>query len=109
MADKTQVVRRAVPPTEAAALLRGLVRHRYELVHEATRRKNKLTALCDELFPEFAALFKDPTAPGALALREACPTPHASATAALADLLALRVGHQPSEANLHHQQAASAT
>ena len=31
VADKTQLVRRAVPPTESASLLRGLIRHRYEL------------------------------------------------------------------------------
>src|SRR5262245_12326297 len=62
VADKSQLVRRAVPPLEAAALLRGLVRHRYELVHEATRRKTNLTAICDEVFPEFATLFKDPNA-----------------------------------------------
>jgi transposase len=92
VADKSQLVRRAVPPTEAATLLRGLVRHRYELVHEATRRKNKLTAICDELFPAFATLFKDPNAAGALAVREAFPTPHAIATSAQADLVALRVG-----------------
>lgn len=108
VADKSQLVRRAVPPTAEAALLRGLVRHHYELAHEATRRKNKLTAICDELFPEFADIFKDPNAAGALALREAFPTPHAVATAATADLLALRVGCHPSEAKLRRLQAAAA-
>src|SRR5579875_397351 len=49
--DPLQAVRRLVPPTEAAASLRGLVRHHYELVAESTQRKNKLTAICDELFP----------------------------------------------------------
>jgi transposase len=51
-ASPVELARRMVPPTEAATLLRGLVRHRYELVREATQRKNKLTAICDELFPE---------------------------------------------------------
>src|SRR5690349_19057366 len=51
MANKKQLVRRAVPPTEAAALLRGLIRHRYELSHESARRKNKLMAITDELAP----------------------------------------------------------
>jgi transposase len=109
VADKSQLVRRAVPPTEAAALLRGLVRHRYELVHEATRRKNKLTAICDELFPEFASVFTDPNAAGALALRAAFPTPHAVATATLADLLARRVGSHPSAAKLRQVQTSAAT
>ncbi len=109
VADTSQLVRRAVPPTEAAALLRGLVRHRYELVHEATQRKNKLIAICDELFPELAALFKDPNAQGALALREAFPTPHAIATATLADLIALRVGNYPSTAKVRQLQVVAAT
>jgi transposase len=109
VADQSRLVRRAVPPSAAAALLRGLVRHRYELVHEATQRKNKLTAICDELFPEFADLFKDPNAAGALAVREAFPTPHAIATATLGDLVALRVGHHPSAAKLCQLQAAAAT
>ena len=35
------------------------MRHRYELVHESTQRKNKLTAICDELFAELTHVFKD--------------------------------------------------
>ena len=50
--DPAQHVRRALPPTEAAALLAALVRHRYELSRERIQRMNKLTALCDELFPD---------------------------------------------------------
>jgi transposase len=109
VADQSPLVRRAVPPLEAAALLRGLVRHRYELVHEATRRKKKLTAICDELFPAFATLCKDPNAAGALALREAFPTPHAVATATQADLVALRVGAHPSTVKLRQLHAVAAT
>ncbi len=67
-------MRRLVPPTEAAASLRGLVRHHDELVAESTRRKNKLTAICDELFPEFTRLLRNPNLPTALALRERFPT-----------------------------------
>src|SRR6266849_8743071 len=67
VADKLQLVRRAVPPTQASAQLKGLIRHRYELVREVTQRKNKLTALCDELFPEFTAIFHNPNLPTALA------------------------------------------
>src|SRR5215813_6634409 len=57
--DTTHLVRR-LPPTEAAQQLKGWMRHRYELVRECTQRKNKLTAICDELFPEFTTVFKDP-------------------------------------------------
>src|SRR5215471_10355790 len=73
VSDKTQLVRQAVPPTPAAAQLKGLIRHRYELVREATQRKNKLTAICDELFPELVRVVKDPNALVALTLREQYP------------------------------------
>ena len=101
VANKLQLIRRAIAPTETASLLRGLVRHRYELTHEATRRKNKLIAICDELFPEFTDLFKDPNAPGALAIRKQFPTPHAIATASFRSLQALRMGTHPSDAKLN--------
>lgn len=79
--DPFQAVRRLVPPGEAAAQLRGMVRHRYELTNESTQRKNKLIAICDELFPELARIYKDLNLPSALALRERFPTPAAVATA----------------------------
>lgn len=100
VADKTQLARRAIPPTEAAALLKGSVCHRYELSREASQRKNKLIAICEELFPEFTQVFKDPNRPSALAIREQVPTPHAVATASLSALTAARVGRHPSDAKL---------
>lgn len=99
-ANKKQLVRRAVPPTETAALLHGLIRHRYELSHESTQRKNKLIAITDELFPEFTQVLKDPTSTTALALRERYPTPHAIATASLEDLCKTRAGTRPSREKL---------
>lgn len=98
--NKLQVVRRAVPPSEAAAQLKGLMRHRYELVNESTQRKNKLTAICDELFPELTQVFKDPNLLTALDLRERFPTPHAVATASLTALREVRRRNRPSEADL---------
>jgi transposase len=98
VADTLQVIRRAIPPSEAAAQLKGLMRHRYELVNEATQRKNKLIAICDELFPEFSQVFKDPNAALALELREHFPTPGAIATATLGELRAVRRRNHPSEA-----------
>ena len=86
VADKTQLVRRAIPPSEAASQLKGLTRHRYELMQESTQRKNKLTAICDELFPEYTQIFKNPNIGTALAIREQFPTPHAIATASLTAL-----------------------
>jgi transposase len=79
--DKLQVVRRSVPPSEAAGQLKGLMRHRYELMNESTQRKNKLTAICVELFPELTQVLKNPNLTTALALREQFPTPQTLATA----------------------------
>jgi transposase len=89
-ANKTQLVRREVPPTPAAAQLKGQIRHRYELVRECTQRKNKLIAICDELFPEFTQILHDPNLPTALAIRERFPTPHALAIASLTALQEVR-------------------
>jgi transposase len=88
--DPLQAVRRLAPPTEAAAQLRSMVRHRYELITESTRRKNKLIAICDEIFPEFVQICKNPNLPTALALREAFPTPATLATASLTALQEVR-------------------
>jgi transposase len=98
--NKLQVVRHAIPPSAAAAQLKGLMRHRYELVNESTQRKNKLTAICDELFPELTHVFKDPNLLTALDLRERFPTPHAVATASLTALREVRKKSFPSEAQL---------
>jgi transposase len=88
--DPLQAVRRLVPPSEAAASLRGMVQHHYELVAESTQRKNKLTAICDELFPEFTRLLRNPNLPTALALRERFPTPVDLASASFWELRAAR-------------------
>jgi hypothetical protein len=101
VADKTQLVRRALPPTEAASLLKGLIRHRYELTRESTQRKNKLTAICDELFPELTRVFKNPNLPVALSVRESFPAPHAVATASLEMLRRARLGNHPSLVEWH--------
>src|SRR3989442_1418833 len=86
MGDSLQAVRRLVPPTTAAAELRGMVQHRHELIVESTRRKNKLTAICDELFPELTHLLRNPNLPTALALRSRFPTPADLAKASFEDL-----------------------
>src|ERR671934_108481 len=59
VADKKQEVRLAQPHSAVAQELRRLVVHRAELAREVTRRKNKLTAIMDQLFPEFSEVFKD--------------------------------------------------
>jgi transposase len=103
LADKTHLVRRMLPPTEAARQLKGWMRHRYELIRESTQRKNKLIASCDELFPEMTQVFKDPTLPTALAI--ATTTPQAIATTTLSALASLRIKHSyPSNAQLAQLQ-----
>ena len=84
--DPLQAIRRLVPPTEAASQLRGIVQHRQELMRESTRRKNKLTAIYDEVFPEFTVFLKDPNGATALAFRKQFPTPAALAAASLTSL-----------------------
>ena len=98
--DKMQLVRRTLPPTPAATHLRGFIQHRYELSHQSTQLRNKLTAICDEIFPEFTQIFHDPNREVALAFRETFPTPKEIATAGLSALRAVRAKHFPSEANL---------
>lgn len=63
----------------AAAQIRGLIR-------ESTQRKNKLTAMCDEVFPELTRVVKDQNSLFALVLRERFPTPQAAAAASFATL-----------------------
>lgn len=88
--DPLQAIRRLAPPTEAAAQIRGMVHHRAELTAESTQRKNKLTAICDEVFPEFTSILKDPNGLTALAIRKRCPTPAALAAASLTTLQEVR-------------------
>lgn len=108
MGDSLQAIRRLAPPTEAAAQLRGMVRHRYELITESTQRKNKLTAICDEIFPELTQIYKDPNLPSALALREHFPTPAIVATTSLSALKETRLGHHPSDTKLRELQQLAA-
>jgi len=104
-----QLIRRVMPPTEAAAQLKGLIRHRYELIQESTQRKNKLTAICDEVFPELTRVVKDPNSLFALALREQFPTPQALAAISLTTLVEIRGGARSiSEAKLLELQRLAA-
>lgn len=102
--DKMQLVRHALPPTPAASQLKGLIQHRYELSHQFTRLRNKLTSICDQLFPELVQSFRDPNREIALTYREQFPTPQAMAIVSMADLQALRPRSFPSDAPLSKLQ-----
>jgi hypothetical protein len=65
-----------------------------------TQRKNKLIAICDEVFPEFTQVFKDPNGPSALVFREQFPTPQSVATASVAALREARIARYPSDEHL---------
>jgi len=104
VANPQEVVRPAIPPSPAAAALRGILQHRRELVREATRRKNKLTAICDEVFPELTAVVKDPNGDTALSYRQQFPTPAAMAAATRDELAALRRGAYPSMSQIEQLQ-----
>lgn len=98
--DKSQIVYRLTKPSNTTRLLQGLVQHRIELKRETTRRKNKLMAITDEVFPELTVVYVDPNAPSALQLRTAFPTPQSVAEASLADLIATRTHTRPGRAKL---------
>lgn len=102
--DENQIARRLVPPHETVQLLQGLVQHRLELVRESTQRKNKLTAIADELFPELTQVNSDPNSQSALALRKQYPSPQDIEKAALDALCETRLHTRPSRAHLAELQ-----
>lgn len=106
--DPTQQIRELLPPTPVAAEVAPLVRLHYEKTQDCTRLSNKLTALCDELFPELQSVIK-PNAPFALDLRAQYPTPGLVAEAALSDLQALRRKSRPTNGQLSELQKLAAS
>lgn len=108
--DDSAEIRRLIPPTEAATQLRTLVQRRAELTSDITARKNKLTAICDELFPEMTQVFADPNRIAALNIREKYPTPVDVMSASINELLLCRARTRPSrQALLLLQQLAKTT
>ena len=78
-------------------------------MRESTQRKNKLIAICDEVFPELTRVLKNPNSLTALAIRERFPTPHAVATASLAILQEIRSNaHSITESKLMELQRLAA-
>ena len=107
--DTSQRVERRLPPTPAAAALAPLVRMHYELTQQLTRARNKLTALADEIFPEFSQIFRDVNLVTALDLREHFPTPAAVAAASLADIATIRHSNHPTNKQIQQLQELAAT
>ena len=102
--DPAQRIQRLHPPAPVAAKLAYLVRRRYELVQDTTRHKNRLIAICDELFPEFTQVLRDPNTESALVLREKFPTPAAICGASLDELSTCRKRSHPGDGQLRKLQ-----
>jgi transposase len=102
-------VRRVLPASETASELASLVQHRSELVKGTTIRKNQLTAICDEIFPEFEVVVKDPNGKAALTIRSRYPIPAAVAAAPLDELCQCRAHNRPTVEQLSKLQELAAT
>jgi transposase len=90
VADKAQLVRRALPQHLPHLNSRVLFVTATNWSTKQHNGRTKLIAICDELFPEMTRVLKDPNGPTALALRERLPTPAALATASQQLLLEIR-------------------
>lgn len=102
-------VHRLLPPSETATKLRGLVRHQYELVQEISRRKNKITAIVDELFPELTIIFRSLFGDTAMNVLERFETPADIAAAPFDQIKACRTWRNPSTAKLLQLQELART
>lgn len=102
-------ISRLIHPSSTVRILRGIVQHRSELVRETTRRKNKLTSICDEMFPELTLIYKDPNGPSALALRMKYPLPQSLIDASISEICATRTHTRPSKKALIHLQELAKT
>jgi transposase len=104
-------VRRVLPSSETASELASLVQHRVELSRGVVQRKNQLTAICDEIFPEFEEIFHDPNGKIALNVREHYPTPHDVAATSIEALLECRTQYQyrPTRAQFERLQGLAET
>jgi transposase len=107
--EKSQLIRQLAPATDAALQLQHYIQRRYEVVQSSTRTKNKLTAICDEIFPELTQVFKDPNGATALEIRYRWPTPAAVAAASIAELCAVRSGRGTSKRKFEQLQDAAKT
>jgi transposase len=93
--DSMQVAHPVVATSAEATTLRPLMMRRFELSQRSTRCKNQLTAIIDEIFPEFSQAVKDPNGESALRIRERFPTPADVATASITDLRACCLSQRP--------------
>lgn len=98
--------RQVVAPEQNTQLLQCLVRRHFELTQRIVSHKNKLVAICDELCPEIALIFKNVNCSAALAVRERFPLPEQLAGAPIAQMNECRRGHRPAIDDLIRLQRA---
>ncbi len=72
---RTTVLRQSQIPQDAARGLRLLTRQRAELVKDLTRYRNQLTALLDQIFPDYDKVFSDMSGKSSVAVLTAYLTP----------------------------------
>lgn len=75
MLYRIKVLRPSQVPMDALRGLRLLCRQRFELTHDITCFKNRLTALLDQIFPGYGKVFADVGGVSSLTVLSAYPTP----------------------------------
>lgn len=85
--DRVDTYKLAMP--HRVKVLRLLCRQRSELMCNITRFKNRLTALLDQIFPDYDKVFADVGGAGSLAVWAAYPTPQILLTAEPEELAVL--------------------
>ncbi|HEX3643189.1 MAG TPA: IS110 family transposase [Ktedonobacteraceae bacterium] len=107
--DALNRIHRVLPPSSEAAKLHPLVQHRAEMTGSITVCRNRLTAICDELFPELTQIFVDPNKTASLNIRLRFPTPSAVAAASADELWECRANTVPGRAALLRLQGLART
>ncbi len=93
--DESERIMPLRPPIPVAAQCRTLVGRRIDVMHALNRCGNRLTSICDQLFPELTEIYAAPNGASALNLRERFPTTQAVAEATLPELFATRLRTRP--------------
>ncbi|MCI1966190.1 MAG: IS110 family transposase [Oscillospiraceae bacterium] len=75
MLYRIKVLRPSQVPMDALRGLRLLYRQRFELTHDITCFKNRLTALLDQIFPGYEKVFADVGGSSSIAVLSVYPTP----------------------------------
>jgi transposase len=97
---RSHTARPFAPDLDIARRLATPVRRHHELGQQVTRAKNRLIAICDEIFPEFTEVFRDPNAMIALELRSLFGTPAVIAAASLEELRQVSRNRLPGDRKL---------